>query len=38
MVKRKGQAMIYKTLHRKQKVEQDEPHSKPGIISGATEG
>jgi hypothetical protein len=26
--------MIYKTLHRKLKVEQHEPHSKPGVKSG----
>jgi hypothetical protein len=32
MVKRKrakGQTMIYKTLHRKLKIEQQEPHKKP---------
>jgi len=29
--------MIYKTLHRKQKVVQHEPHYKPGVNSGASE-
>jgi len=41
MVKRKrtnGQAMIYKTLQRKQKNEQYELHYKPGLNSGAPEG
>jgi hypothetical protein len=30
----KGQTMIYKTLHRKLKMEQREPHYKPGILRG----
>ena len=30
MTKRKGQTMIYKTLHRKHKIEQHEPHEKLG--------
>jgi hypothetical protein len=30
--------MIYKTLHRKIKIKQHEPHSKPGVILGALEG
>jgi hypothetical protein len=29
--------MIYKKLHRKLKIEQHEPHSKPGVNSGAPE-
>ncbi len=29
--------MIYKTLHRKLKIEQQKPHYKPGINSGAPE-
>jgi hypothetical protein len=28
----KGQAKIYKTLHRKLKIEQHEPHKKPRVI------
>jgi hypothetical protein len=32
----KGQTIIYKTLHRKLKVEQSEPHYKPRMNSGAT--
>jgi hypothetical protein len=28
MAKRKGQTIIYKTLHRKLKIEQHEPHKK----------
>ena len=27
----KGQTIIYKTLHRKQKIEQRKPHQKPGV-------
>ena len=34
----KGQTTIYKTLHRKLKIEQHEPHWKPGMNSGAPEG
>jgi hypothetical protein len=30
--------MIYKTLHRKLKIEQREPHLKPVVNSGAPEG
>jgi hypothetical protein len=30
--------MIYKTQHRKIKIEQHEPHKKPGVNSGAPEG
>jgi len=30
--KDKGQTTIYKTLHRKLKIEQHEPHLKPGKI------
>jgi hypothetical protein len=30
--------MIYKTLHRKLKTEQQEPHWKPRVNSGAPEG
>jgi hypothetical protein len=33
-----GQTMIYKTLHRKLKIEQHEPHWKPMMDSGAPEG
>jgi len=28
--------MIYKTLHRKLKIEQHEPHQKPGVNLGAS--
>jgi hypothetical protein len=35
---KKGQTMIYKTLHRKLKIEKNEPHKKPGVNSGAPEG
>jgi hypothetical protein len=34
----KGQTTIYKTLHRKQKMEQHEPHKQPGINFGALNG
>jgi hypothetical protein len=34
----KGQTMIYKTPHRPPKIEQHEPHQKPGMNSGAPEG
>ena len=34
----KGQTTIYKTLHRKLKLEQHEHHSKPVTNSGAREG
>jgi len=34
----KGQIKIYITLHRKQKIEQHEPHYKPRANSGAPEG
>jgi len=40
MVKRKrtkGQTIIYKTLHRKLKIEQHEPHETLGINSGGPE-
>ena len=30
--------MIYKTLHRKLKIEQNEPHYNRGVDSGALEG
>jgi hypothetical protein len=33
----KGQTMIYKTLDRKLKIDQREPHYKPGIHSGHPE-
>ena len=36
--KTKCQTMIYKTLHRKQKTDQYEPHQKPGVKSCAPEG
>jgi hypothetical protein len=29
---------IYKTLHIKLKIEEHEPHSKPGVNAGAPEG
>jgi len=38
MAKKKRQTTIYKTLHRKLKIEQHEPHQKPGMNSGAPEG
>jgi hypothetical protein len=34
----KRQTTIYKKLHRKLKIEQDEQHNKPGANSGAPEG
>jgi len=33
----KGQTMIYKTLHRKVKIEQYELHKKIGVNTGALE-
>ena len=33
-----GQTIIYKTLHRKLKIEKHGPHSKPAVNSGAMEG
>jgi len=30
--------MIYKTIYRKLKIEQHEPHQKPVVNSGAPEG
>jgi hypothetical protein len=36
--KEKRQTMIYKTLHRKLKIEQRESHEEPRMISGAPEG
>ena len=41
MAKRKGtkeQTIIYKTLHRKVKIELHEPHLKPEVNSGVSEG
>jgi hypothetical protein len=41
MDKRKGtksQTMIYKTIHRKLKIERHESHWRPGLNSGAPEG
>ena len=38
MEKEKGQTTIYKTLHRKLKIEKHEPHQKSGVNSGAPEG
>jgi hypothetical protein len=35
--RKKGRTMIYKTLHRKLKIEQHEPYKKPGVNSGAPE-
>jgi hypothetical protein len=35
---KKGQTMIYKTLHSKLKIEKNQPHKKPGVNSGAPEG
>jgi len=34
----KGQATMYKCLHRKLKIEQHEPHKKPGVNPGTPEG
>jgi len=34
----KDKTMIYKTLHRKLKIEQHESHYKSGVNSGAPEG
>jgi len=34
----KGQSTIYKTLHIKLKIEQHEPHRKPGVRTGTPEG
>ena len=34
----KGQTMIYKTLHRKQKIEQHEPHENLGRINVPEKG
>jgi hypothetical protein len=34
----KGQTIIYKTLHRKLKIDQHEPHKKLGMDSGAVDG
>jgi hypothetical protein len=34
----KGQTTIYKILHIKLKIEQHEPHWKPGVNPGAPEG
>ena len=34
----KGQTMIYKTLHKKLKIEQHKPHLKLGVNSGGPEG
>jgi hypothetical protein len=34
----KGQTMIYKTLHRKLQIDQDEPHKKSAVNAGAPEG
>ena len=36
--KEKGQTTIHKTLHRKLKIEQHEPHLKPRVDTGAPEG
>jgi len=36
--KEKGQTMIYKTLHRKRKIAQFEPHDKHGVELKCTEG
>jgi hypothetical protein len=35
---RKGQTMIYKTLHRKLEIEQHEPYLKATVNPGASEG
>jgi len=34
----KGQTTIYKILHIKLNIEEPEPHQKPGVNSGASEG
>jgi len=34
----KRSTMIYKTLHRKLKIEQHEPHRKPWLNGGAPQG
>jgi hypothetical protein len=34
----KGQTTILKTIHIKLKIEQYQPHKKPGVNSGAPEG
>ena len=34
MAIRKGQTMIYKTLHRKLKIERSESHLRPGVNYG----
>ena len=34
----KGQTMIYKTLHKILKMEQNKPHLKQGVNSGAQDG
>jgi hypothetical protein len=34
--KTKEQVMVLKTLHRKLKIEQHEPHKQPGVSSGIT--
>jgi len=36
--KEKGQTPIYKTLRRKLKTDQREPHTQPGVNSGAPDG
>jgi hypothetical protein len=36
--KKKGQTMVYKKIPRKLKIEQYEPHYKPGMNSGAQQG
>ena len=36
-IRTKVQTTIYKTLHRKLKIEQREPHKKPSVNSGAPE-
>jgi len=36
--KTKRQTMIYKTLHRKLKIAQHEPHYKPGVKPGFLDG
>jgi len=38
MAKRKGQTMIYETLHRKLKIEHYVLNQKSGVNSGAPEG
>jgi len=34
----KEQTMIYKTLHRKLQIDQDEPRKQSGVNAGAPEG